>query len=93
MKGISTLLAEDGVLYFEDPYLGEILRCGVVDQFYGEHALYFSVASVRAMVAPYGLELVAAIPQPQERGALDRSTAVGFALLSDPRPRRSRRRA
>lgn len=59
LGGVRRLLKPDGLFVFEDPYLGDILATGAFDQFYDEHALYFSVTSVHNMLAPHGLEIVA----------------------------------
>ena len=56
--GIKTLLKPDGVLIFEDPYLGDIVEKTSYDQIYDEHAFYFSVASLSNLFAPHDLEIV-----------------------------------
>lgn len=58
LEGVKRLLAPDGLFVFEDPYLGNILGAGAFDQFYDEHALYFSVTSVHNMMQARDLELV-----------------------------------
>lgn len=58
LDGIRTLLAPDGVFVFEDPYFGDIVAKTSFDQIYDEHFYFFTARSVRAMVAPSGLELV-----------------------------------
>jgi methylation protein EvaC len=68
--GIAQLLAEDGVLIFEDPYLGDILEKTAFDQIYDEHVFYFSLASVSAAFAPHGLEVVEVMPQPVHGGSM-----------------------
>jgi methylation protein EvaC len=70
MKGIRELLDEHGVFVFEDPYLGDIVNKNAVDQIYDEHALYFSVRTVRDMVARYDMQLVDAIPQAVHGGSM-----------------------
>jgi methylation protein EvaC len=57
-RGIEILLADDGLLIFEDPYLGDILAITAFDQIYDEHVFYFSLTSVRRLFRAHGLEVV-----------------------------------
>lgn len=57
-KGIDHLLARDGILVFEDPYLGDIVRLGAFDQIYDEHIFYFSATSVSVLAKSFGLKLM-----------------------------------
>ncbi|MFI1809223.1 methyltransferase domain-containing protein [Streptomyces sp. NPDC020422] len=57
-RGLDTLLAEDGVFVFEDPYLGDILERTTFDQIYDEHFYFFTLTSVRTAAARYGFEVV-----------------------------------
>ena len=41
-RGIENLLNDNGVLIFEDPYLGEIIKKNSFDQIYDEHVFFFS---------------------------------------------------
>ena len=52
MAGIGRLLKPNGVLMFEDPYLGDIVEKTSYDQIYDEHAFYFSVALGDRAVRP-----------------------------------------
>jgi methylation protein EvaC len=70
LKGISLLLKPDGVFIFEDPYLGDIVQKVSYDQIYDEHAFYFSVLSVRGLVAGHGLEVFDIAPQPVHGGSM-----------------------
>ena len=56
--GVGTLLKPDGVLVFEDPYVGDIVEKTSYDQIYDEHVFYFSVSSVSAVFERHGLEVV-----------------------------------
>ncbi|HZL04604.1 MAG TPA: class I SAM-dependent methyltransferase, partial [Coriobacteriia bacterium] len=56
--GLDTLLTQDGVLVFEDPYLGDIVRIGSFDQIYDEHFYFFSATSVSRIVDRWGFSLV-----------------------------------
>lgn len=57
-EGLDALLTPDGVFVFEDPYLGEIIRCTSFDQIYDEHFYFFTATSVRAMAQRFGFDLV-----------------------------------
>lgn len=57
-KGVASLLSEDGVLVFEDPYLGDMISKTSYDQIYDEHVFIFSARSVSNAFDPYGLELI-----------------------------------
>jgi methylation protein EvaC len=56
--GVKTLLKEDGVFIFEDPYLGEIIKKSSFDQIYDEHVFLFSALSVDYLANMHDLELV-----------------------------------
>jgi methylation protein EvaC len=75
LRGVRELLHPDGLFVFEDPYLGDIVRAGSFDQFYDEHAFYFSATSVEKMVAAHDLELVAVEPQAVHGGSMRYSVA------------------
>ncbi len=68
--GIRTLLKPQGVLVFEDPYVGDILRLTAYDQIYDEHVYYFSLAAVERWLGAYGLEVIDAQPQPVHGGSM-----------------------
>lgn len=56
--GVVSLLAEDGRLIFEDPYLGDVLEKTSYDQIYDEHVYLFSLHSVSQAFGAVGLEIV-----------------------------------
>ncbi|MFC1578251.1 methyltransferase domain-containing protein [Thermodesulfobacteriota bacterium] len=62
LAGIKTLLKPNGVLIFEDPYLGDIVEKTSYDQIYDEHVFYFSLKSINHLVEQHGLEVVDVIP-------------------------------
>jgi methylation protein EvaC len=68
--GLRILLKPDGLLIFEDPYLGDIVRQVAYDQIYDEHAYYFSVTSTRNWLSAQGLELIGAEPQDVHGGSM-----------------------
>jgi methylation protein EvaC len=70
LKGIKILLKPEGVLIFEDPYLGDIIQKTSYDQIYDEHAFYFSLASVSYLCEQYGLEIIDVEPQDVHGGSM-----------------------
>lgn len=68
--GIAALLKTDGVLVFEDPYLGDVLRLGSYDQIYDEHVFLFSALAVRNIFGSAGMELIDAQWQPTHGGSM-----------------------
>ena len=68
--GIKQLLKPQGVLIFEDPYLGDILGKTAYDQIYDEHVFYFSLTSLRNLFGRHGLELVDVQPQAVHGGSM-----------------------
>ena len=70
VRGIELLLKPDGVLIFEDPYLGDIVENTAYDQIYDEHAFYFSVSSLSYLFEQHGLEVVDIDPQDVHGGSM-----------------------
>lgn len=68
--GIASLLKDDGVLVFEDPYLGDVIRLTSFDQIYDEHVFLFSGLSVQAIFATVGMELIDLQPQSTHGGSM-----------------------
>lgn len=69
-EGVAHWLKPQGVLIFEDPYLGDILSKTSYDQIYDEHAFYFCGHSVQRWVERHGLELVDLLPQTTHGGSM-----------------------
>ncbi|RAV05721.1 SAM-dependent methyltransferase [Mycobacterium colombiense] len=69
-RGIDLLLAPDGLLIIEDRYLADIQKCVYFDQIYDEHIYIFSVGSVQALAARFGLELIDAQHLPIHGGSI-----------------------
>jgi methylation protein EvaC len=69
-EGIRILLKPQGVLAFEDPYLGDIVEKTSYDQIYDEHAFYFSVASISHVAEAHGLEIFDVSPQAVHGGEM-----------------------
>jgi len=68
--GADILLKKDGVLIFEDPYLGAMIEKVSYDQIYDEHVFIFSALSVANMFAPHGFELIDLLPQETHGGSM-----------------------
>lgn len=69
-SGVAGLLKPDGVLIFEDPYLGDIVEKTSYDQIYDEHVFYFSVGAVAAVAERHGLEVIDVQPQEVHGGSM-----------------------
>ena len=69
-KASKTLLKEDGVLIFEDPYLGDMINKVSYDQIYDEHVFIFSAISVKNIFDLSGFELIDVLPQETHGGSM-----------------------
>lgn len=70
VKGIRTLLKPDGVVMFEDPYLGDVVEKISYDQIYDEHVFLFSAHSIRHLFGLHGMELIDVQPQITHGGSM-----------------------
>ena len=70
VAGIKILLKPNGLLIFEDPYLGDIVEKISYDQIYDEHVFYFSVKSISYLMEHHELEVVDVIPQGVHGGSM-----------------------
>ena len=68
--GMARLLKPDGLLMFEDPYLGDVIAKTSYDQIYDEHVFLFSATSIATAFARHGLELVDLLPQVTHGGSM-----------------------
>jgi len=69
-EGIRTLLKKDGVVMFEDPYLGDVIEKTSYDQIYDEHVFLFSVSSIGYLFGQHGLEVIDVEPQSTHGGSM-----------------------
>jgi SAM-dependent methyltransferase len=69
-EGISILLKPEGVFFFEDPYLLDIVEKTSFDQIYDEHIYYFSGLSISNMAKRHGLKLVDMASQEVHGGSM-----------------------
>jgi len=68
--GLAVLLKDDGYVYFEDPYLMDIVKKSSFDQIYDEHVYYYSGLSVRELAKRHGLQLVDMVHQDVHGGSM-----------------------
>jgi len=69
-KACKILLKDDGVLIFEDPYLGEMIKKVSFDQIYDEHVYIFSALAVQNIFSKDNFELIDLIPQNTHGGSM-----------------------
>ncbi len=69
-KGIELLLNENGILVFEDPYLGSVINKTSYDQIYDEHVYLFSAHSVNYLFNKVNMELIKLEPQSTHGGSM-----------------------
>lgn len=70
VEGIKVLLKPDGIVMFEDPYLGDVIEKTTYDQIYDEHVFLFSVSSIRYLFEQHGMEVVGIEPQETHGGSM-----------------------
>jgi methylation protein EvaC len=56
-EGIKILLKDNGVLAFEDPYMGDVIETTAYDQIYDEHVFLFSVTSIQELFGQHEMEV------------------------------------
>jgi len=81
LKGVDAVLAPDGVLAIEVPYLVDLFDRNEFDTIYHEHASYYSVGTLNHLFAAHGLRVVDV-----ERVAVHGGSIVVFAAR-DAAPR------
>ncbi|EKD77366.1 MAG: hypothetical protein ACD_42C00358G0002 [uncultured bacterium] len=64
------LLKPQGVLIFEDPYLGDMIAKTSYDQIYDEHVYIFSAHAVSNIFGRHGFELIDVKPQATHGGSM-----------------------
>ena len=70
VKGIKKLLKPTGVVMFEDPYLGDIVKKTSYDQIYDEHVFLFSAHSIQYLFGIEDMELIDLLPQKTHGGSM-----------------------
>jgi methylation protein EvaC len=69
-QNVASLLTEDGVFVFEEPYLGAMIEKISYDQIYDEHIYIFSAISLQTAFARQGLRLIDAEKQTTHGGSM-----------------------
>ena len=57
-EGVKLLLKNDGIFFFEEPYLLDIVKKTSFDQIYDEHIYFFSGVSINNLAKRHGLRLI-----------------------------------
>ena len=70
IEGIKLLLKPSGVVIFEDPYLGDVIKKNSYDQIYDEHVFIFSALAVQKLFDKSDLELIHLEPQITHGGSM-----------------------
>lgn len=70
VRGIATLLAEDGVATLEFPHLLRLMEYRAFDTIYHEHFSYFSFMTVRRVFADHGLTIFDVDELPTHGGSM-----------------------
>lgn len=68
--GMAQMVAPDGVVIIEEPYLGDMIAQTAYDQIYDEHVFMLSARSINYVYAQHGLELVDVLPQDTHGGSM-----------------------
>lgn len=76
LQGIKILLKNNGVVIFEDPYIGDVVENTSYDQFYDEHVFLFSATSITYLFERHDMELIDVEPQWTHGGSM-RYTIAG----------------
>lgn len=69
LEGVRLLLAHDGVFVTENHDVLSVTNGLQIDAVYGEHARYFSVATLSRLLAAHGLDVTRAEPVPTHGGS------------------------
>jgi methylation protein EvaC len=70
IEGIKILLKPEGIVMFEDPYLGDVIEKTSYDQIYDEHVFLFSVTSIRHLFEMHDMEVIDVAPQETHGGSM-----------------------
>jgi hypothetical protein len=70
VRGVKTLLADDGLVTFEFPHLMRLMELNQFDTIYHEHFSYFSFTAVRSIFKAHGLRMFDVRELPTHGGSL-----------------------
>jgi methylation protein EvaC len=88
--GLARLLAPDGIVIIEEPYLGDMIAKTSYDQIYDEHVFMLSARSIGFVFARHGLELVDVLPQDTHGGSMRYVLAPAGSVAVQPAVERRR---
>lgn len=83
LRGCAKLLAEDGAVVVEVPYLGDLLLKLEYDTIYHEHLSYFSIGSLLRLFDAAGLAVTSVERVPVHGGSLRVTAAAKVAQVED----------
>lgn len=70
IAGIKILVKPNGIVMFEDPYLGDVIEKTSYDQLYDEHVFLFSLSSIKYAFEQQDMELIDIEPQSTHGGSM-----------------------
>ncbi len=70
VEGIRILLKPEGIVMFEDPYLGDVIENTSYDQIYDEHVFLFSLSSISYLFGQHDMEIIDIEPQETHGGSM-----------------------
>jgi len=70
VEGIHTLVKPNGVVIFEDPYLGDVIQNTTYDQIYDEHTFLYSAHSIKYLFGLFDMEIIDVEPQETHGGSM-----------------------
>lgn len=83
--GMAHLVAPEGVVIIEEPYLGDMIAKTAYDQIYDEHVFMLSARSIGYVCAKHGLELTDVLPQDTHGGSMRYVLAPAGSATIQPR--------
>jgi len=84
IKGVKTLLKDDGVFIFEVYYLGTLVEEMQYDMIYHEHMSYYSLMALDNFLGRYGMEIFDTTFTPGVRSGAVRFYARNIGKRNDP---------
>ena len=70
IQSVGSMLNQNGLFVFEEPYLGSMFEKVSYDQIYDEHIFIFSVTSVSKIFKLFDMELIDVLPQVTHGGSM-----------------------
>lgn len=70
VQGIKIILKPEGIIQFEDPYIGDVIENTTYDQIYDEHVFLFSLSSVKYLLEQHDMEVINIEPQATHGGSM-----------------------